>query len=164
MLDRAQCLSKYQAAKGIVDSEMWDLQRRNNEGRKELCRHASNSRYWSVTFHSFQNCVAVEDSSTLLDNAIAMIEELCDTYVWIKLLRLQKMCAVMSDRVSVNKAFNEKFNEFDFLKQFFALELILIVVSETNEYAKTQGARNWSDVTTAELSAFMGLHILFSVL
>ena len=51
----------------------------------------------------------------------------------------------------------------DFLKQFFPRQLILIVVSETNEYAKREGARNWTDVTTAELFAFMGLHVVFSV-
>ena len=58
----------------------------------------------------------------------------------------------MSDRASANKAFNEKCNKLIFFKRFFRLELNLIVVSKSNEYAKRQGARNWSDVTTAELS------------
>ena len=74
------------------------------------------------------------------------------------------MFAVMSERASANKAVNEKCNKLNFLKQFFPFELILIIVSESNEYAKRQGARNWSDVTTAELSVFMGLHIVCSVL
>ena len=61
------------------------------------------------------------------------------------------MFAVMSERASANKAFNEKCNKND-------------SSTKSNEYAKRQGARNWSDVTTAELSAFMGLHVVCSVL
>ena len=57
--------------------------------------------------------VAVEDSSTLLDNAIAMIEELCDMYdadnrEHIFKSILQKMFAVKSDRAS----FNEKLSNY----------------------------------------------------
>ena len=84
----------------------------------------------------------------------------------------------MSERASANKAVNEKCNKLKQFKRFFRLEVV-IVVSKSNEYAKRQGARNWSDVTTAELSqgarnwtdvtqaelsAFMGLHVVCSVL
>ena len=62
----------------------------------------------------------------------------------------------MSDRASANKAVNEKGNKLKKIKRFFRLEQIHIVVSKTNEYAKMQGA-------TVELSAFMGLHVVFSV-
>ena len=54
-------------------------------------------------------------------------------------------------------------NEFDFFKKFFPFELILLIVHETNEYARKQSAKNWSDITTSELLAFIGLHIVFSV-
>ena len=57
----------------------------------------------------------------------------------------------MSDRASANKAVNEKCNKND-------------SSTKSNEYAKKQGARNWTDVITAELSAFMGLHVVCSVL
>ena len=85
----------------------------------------------------------------------------------------------MSDRASANKAVNEKCNKLKKFKRFFRLKLNLIVVSKSNEYAKrqgarnwsdvttvelSQGARNWSDVTTVELSTFMELHVVCSVL
>ena len=61
--------------------------------------------------------VVLEDSSTLLDNAMAVIEELCNMYDadnWEHIFKsiLQNMFAVMSDRASANKAFNEKCNKF----------------------------------------------------
>jgi len=60
--------------------------------------------------------VVVENSVTLLDNVIAMLDELSDIYAdrskaekdTIFKTLLQKMFATMSDRCSVNKSFNEK--------------------------------------------------------
>ena len=54
-------------------------------------------------------------------------------------------------------------NEFDNFKKSFHFELILLIVHETNEYARKQSAKNWNDITTSELLAFIGLHIVFSV-
>jgi hypothetical protein len=61
--------------------------------------------------------VAVENSVTLLENAIAMMEELCDIFdeeqreaKFLKML--EKMLATMSDRSSINKSFNDKFQEY----------------------------------------------------
>merc|ERR1712002_1355794 len=61
--------------------------------------------------------VAVEDSTTLLDNVISMLEELSwladeDKMDEIHKEMLGKMFAVMSDRSSVNKSFNTKLNEY----------------------------------------------------
>ena len=117
MLDRAQCLSKFQVAEGIVDGEMWDLHSdgTTRDGKKFVGTQVilDTGRSLSTGFKP----VAVEDSSTLLDNAIVMIEELCDMYdadnrEHIFKSILQKMFAVMSDRASVNKAFNEKLSNY----------------------------------------------------
>ena len=80
MLDRAQCLSKYQVAEGNGDSEMWDLHSdgTTRDGKKCVSTQIilDTGRSLSTRFKT----VAVEDSSTLLDNAIAMIEEFRDMY------------------------------------------------------------------------------------
>ena len=80
MLDRAQCLSKYQIAEGNGDSEMWDLHSdgTTRDGKKCVSTQVilDTDRSLSTSFKT----VAVEDSSTLLDNDIAMIEEFCDMY------------------------------------------------------------------------------------
>ena len=76
---------------------MWEL---HSDGNKFVCTQVilDTGRSHSTDFKT----VAVEDSSTLLDNAIAMIEELCDMYDAdnrehiIKSI-LQKMFAIMSD-------------------------------------------------------------------
>ena len=38
----------------------------------------------------------------------------------------------------------EEANEFDFFKKFFRLKLMLLIVHETNEYARKQSAKNWA--------------------
>ena len=38
----------------------------------------------------------------------------------------------------------EETNEFDFFKKFFRLKLMLLIVHETNEYARKQSAKNWA--------------------
>ena len=112
MLDRAQCLSKYQIAEGNGDSEMWDLHSDGTTRDEKKCVSAQvildTGRSLSTRFKT----VAVEDSSTLLDNAIAMIEEFCDMYDAI---------AVMSDRASANKAVNEKCNKLKKIKTILPL-------------------------------------------
>ena len=74
MLDRAQCLSKYQVAEGIVDSEMSELQSDGitRDGKKLVGTQVilNTNRSLSTVFKT----VAVQDSSTLLANTIAMIE------------------------------------------------------------------------------------------
>ena len=38
----------------------------------------------------------------------------------------------------------EEANEFDLFKKFFRVELMLLIVHETNEYARKQSAKNWA--------------------
>ena len=38
----------------------------------------------------------------------------------------------------------EEANEFDLFKKFFRVELMLLIVQETNEYARKQSAKNWA--------------------
>ena len=77
---RAQCLSKYQVTEGIVDSEMLHLNSdvTMRDGKKIVGTQVILDTGWSLSI-GFKT-VAIEDSSTLLDNAIAMIEELGDIY------------------------------------------------------------------------------------
>ena len=69
--------------------------------------------------------VAVEDSTTLLDAAINIIDELSDVYTsdssdrhsetekeMVTKTLLKKLFATMSDRSSVNKCFSDKFNVY----------------------------------------------------
>jgi hypothetical protein len=113
MVDRAHILSKLQVAEGIMESERWDLHGdgTSRDGKKILGQQ--------VTLDSGQtlsggfSSVAVEDGVTLLDNVILMMEELSDLFgaeekeaVYKEMMR--KMFAVMSDRSSVNKAFNNQ--------------------------------------------------------
>ena len=38
----------------------------------------------------------------------------------------------------------EEANEFDLFKKFFRVDLMLLIVHETNEYARKQSAKNWA--------------------
>ena len=38
----------------------------------------------------------------------------------------------------------EEANEFDLFKKFFRVELMLLIVHETNGYARKQSAKNWA--------------------
>ena len=94
-----------------MQSERWDLHGdgTSRDGKKIVGQQ--------VTLDSGQtlsggfNSVAVEDGVTLLDNVIAMMEELSDLYggeekeaIYKEMMK--KMFAVMSYRSSVNKLFN----------------------------------------------------------
>ena len=65
--------------------------------------------------------VACEDSSTLLEVTISLLEEICDTYATSKpdaegsaLLKqlLSKLCSTMTDRAAVMKCFGKRFKDF----------------------------------------------------
>ncbi|XP_022110164.1 LOW QUALITY PROTEIN: uncharacterized protein LOC110989821 [Acanthaster planci] len=116
MVDQAHVLSKLQMAEGIIGSERWDLHGdgTSRDGKKILGQQVTlNS---GKTLSGGFSAVAVEDGVTLLDNIIAMMEELSDLYggeekeeVYKK---MKKMFATMSDRSSVNKAFNNRLESY----------------------------------------------------
>ena len=80
MVDRAHVLSKFQVAEEIISSEKWDLHGdgTSRDHQKILGNQVTldTGKTLSVGFVS----VATEDSSTLLDNSIAMMDELSDIY------------------------------------------------------------------------------------
>jgi aubergine-like protein len=117
IMDRAQVLSRHQVAEEILASQNWDLHGdgTSRDGHKIVGQQVRVE--IGKTLSTGFNFVAVENSVTLLDNAIAMMEELCDIFDEehreAKFLEmLNKMLATMSDRSSVNKAFNDKFQEY----------------------------------------------------
>ena len=78
MADRVHVLSKYQVAEGILGSEMWDWHSdgTTRDHNKIICPQI-NTNNLGMLSAGFSG-VAREDSATLLDNAIAMLEELSD--------------------------------------------------------------------------------------
>ena len=100
-------------AEEILESDWWDLHGDgiSRDGKKIVGQQFTlNSRQ---TLSGGFNAVAVEDGVTLLDNIISMMEELSDLNggeekdtIYNEMMK--KMFAVMSDRSSVNKAFNNQ--------------------------------------------------------
>ena len=117
MMDRAHVLSKLQVKEGISESSGWTLHGdgTSRDGKKIVGQQVTLDSGETLS-GGFSN-VAVEDSTTLLDNVISMLEELSwladeDKIDEIHKEMLGKMFAVMSDRSSVNKSFNIKLNEY----------------------------------------------------
>ena len=116
MLDRAQVLSKLQVADRLKNCNSWDL-----HGN---CTTRDHRIYLGHQFNIDGNLfsggfsgLAVEDSSSLLDNAIAIMQELADideqnNKEELYKTFLTKMCATMSDRSSVEKLFHKKLNDY----------------------------------------------------
>ena len=48
----------------------------------------------------------------------------------------------------------EEANEFDLFKKFFRVELMLLIVHETNEYARKQSAKNWAALMSVYRDTF----------
>ena len=117
MMDHAHVLSKYQIAETINQSEHVDLHSDGtSRDQKKIIGQQLNCSEHGVLSTGWSS-VAVEDSTTLLDNTIAMFDEL--SYVFdtgtpesereiIHKMMLSKLFATMSDRSSVQKLFNEK--------------------------------------------------------
>ena len=53
--------------------------------------------------------------------------------------------------------------EQSFFERLFSHDLPPLIVRETNGYASRQGATRWIDVTVAELSAFIDIHMVLSI-
>lgn len=111
--DIAQVLGKYQLAEQIIQSDRWDLHGdgTSRDSKKILGQQVTldNGQSLSAGFSP----VAGENSSTLLDNVISMMDELSYIYdeencVDVCKTMISKMFATMSDRSSVNKKFNEE--------------------------------------------------------
>ena len=118
MMDRAQVLSKYQVAEEICGVANFDF---HSDGTSRDQKHIigrqvnlPSGKQLSLGYEA----VCVEDSATLLDNVIAMIDELSDIYAGddeqdqVSRAILEKMFCVMSDRCSVNKSFNKQFDQY----------------------------------------------------
>ena len=117
IVDRAHVLSKYQVAESMVTSEKWDLHGDGTSRDHKKIVGQQITLDSGKTLSTGFSQVAVEDSTTLLDNAIAMMEELSSIYDETNQEQvfkdiLGKMFAVMSDRSSVNKKMNDKLNEY----------------------------------------------------
>lgn len=80
MADRAQVLSKYQVTERLTTTERWDLHTDGtSRDHKKIVGLQVNLDSGTTLSAGFSG-VAVEDSSTLLDNAIAMLDELADVF------------------------------------------------------------------------------------
>ena len=115
-VDIAQVLGKYQLAEELVETDRWDLHGdgTSRDSKKIIGQQVTlnNGKSLSAGFSP----VAVEDSSTLLENVISMMDEL--SYVYdeenreaVYKIMIDKMFSTMSDRSSVNKKFNEDLNK-----------------------------------------------------
>ena len=117
MMDRAHVLSKLQIREGINKCGGWTLHGdgTSRDGKKIVGQQVSLDS--GETLSGGFSSVAVEDAVTLLDNVIAMMEELGEIVEeekkddTIKEM-MKKMTAVMSDRSSVNKSFNMKLADY----------------------------------------------------
>ena len=107
LMDKAQVLSKFQVAESIMDASAWNLHSdgTSRDHKKIVGQQIAldTGRILSAGF----SAVAIEDSATLLDNAISMMQELSSVYdeseseeVYKQIL--SKMFATMADRSSVN--------------------------------------------------------------
>ena len=117
MIDRAHVLAKIQVAEEMLNSQRWDLHSdgTTRDHNKILGHQITTDK--GLSFSTGFCPLTSETSATLLDNAIAMIDELADAYsdqekpeVFKDLL--SRMFAVMSDRASVNKAFNVQMSDY----------------------------------------------------
>ena len=116
LMDKAHVLSKFQVAESIMDASAWNLHSdgTSRDHKKIVGQQIAldTGRILSAGF----SAVAIEDSATLLDNAISMMQELSNVYdesesekVYKQIL--SKMFATMADRSSVNKLFNQQLSE-----------------------------------------------------
>ena len=117
MVDRAHVLSKFQVAEGMINTERWDHHRdgTSRDGKKIIGQQVTLNT--GQTLSGGFSSVAVEDRTIILDNVIAMMDELSDIISdenkeeTFKCM-IQKMFAVMSDRSSVNKSFNSQLQSY----------------------------------------------------
>lgn len=54
-------------------------------------------------------------------------------------------------------------SEKDFFESIFDDQVLLIIVAETNRYAKQNNSKNWVDVTADEMKAFVGCLIVMGI-
>jgi hypothetical protein len=63
---------------------------------------------------------------------------------------------------------DETAREIDFFLRFFPIEILQLLVDETNSYAGKQISEKpdpkWSPTSVAEMKAFLGIHVVFSVM
>lgn len=120
MADEAHVLAKFQISEKIADCKTFVLHLDGtSRDHKKILGH-------QMTFDSGQNLtvgfmpIAVEDSETLLEAAIGILQERAEltedvstegTEDNFKNL-LSKLCTTMSDRASVNKKFNRLLNDY----------------------------------------------------
>ena len=116
LMEKAHVLSTFQVAESIMDASTWNLHSDGtSRDHKEIVGQQialDTGRILSAGF----SAVAIEDSATLLDNAISMMQELSNVYdesesqkVYKQML--SKMFATMADRSIVNKLFNQQLSE-----------------------------------------------------
>ncbi|KAG1670842.1 hypothetical protein GQR58_016643 [Nymphon striatum] len=120
IMDRAQVLAKYQVGETIAKSKQWQQHMDGTSRDHNKIMGMQVNTEGGILFAGFSG-VAVEDATTLLDNAITMMQEFAyvlddvtnatETDSMVKTI-LGKMIATMSDRSSVQKSFNEKLNDY----------------------------------------------------
>ena len=54
--------------------------------------------------------------------------------------------------------------ELDFFRAFFPVGLLTLLVAETNRFARVAADPKWTDTTEAELSAWLGIAVVMSVI
>ena len=116
MVDRGHVLAKYHIAESIIKSDGVDYHTdaTTRDHRKYLGTQVtlSSGNVLSIGY----SMVMTEDTQTLLDAAIAVLQELADVYAADTVEEnfkriLHKLNGLMSDRASVNKSFNKAMNK-----------------------------------------------------
>lgn len=120
-----------------------------------------------ISFHSSDvSDVSTPDVSD--DSLVAYIED-ADSFgnVWTRKIVPPDIPAFEEEVGSTFKLESCE-NEIDFFLQFFSGQLIERLVLETNEYARSccseKPDSKWKETNVPELSAFLGLHVVFSIL
>ncbi|XP_061186830.1 piggyBac transposable element-derived protein 5-like [Saccostrea echinata] len=94
-------------------------------------------------------------------------EEEIDEETWTRMLSKPN---VVEFREEVGAAFvlEEDKKELDFFHRFFPVSLVDNIVEETNQYAarciEARLDKIWTPTTFLEMMAFLGIHLVFSVL
>jgi hypothetical protein len=122
MADRAHVLSKYQVGEALAGATRWDLHSDGtSRDHNKIIGQQVNISDVGIMSAGFSG-VLTENHSTLLDNAIAMLEELADVYSSgintdsdskdVVYQMLQKLFGTMTDRCAVMKLYGKELDRY----------------------------------------------------
>lgn len=66
-------------------------------------------------------------------------------------------------KIEPKSTYTHKSQPIDIFQNFFPTTLIDKIVRETNAYAALKGSKNWTDITSAELKAYLGVLLMMGL-